>query len=146
VDADFAGLYSKEDPNDPTSVQSRTGFIIALGENPVVWQSKLQSEIALSTMSAKYIALFTAMQSLIHLQNIHHEVVKALQLPWTIESLISIVYKDNQACLILAMTEPPRHMPQSRTIAVKYHWFREQLGKTRFEWLRQMASFNVPTS
>jgi len=80
-------------------------------------------------MSAEYIALSTAMWSLIHLRNVHHEVVKALQLPWTIESSISTVYEDNQACLILATTEPPRHTPQSRTIAVKYHWFRKQLGK-----------------
>jgi len=74
VDANFAGLYSKEDPHNPTSARSRTGFIIALGENPVVWQSKLQSEIALSTMLAEYIALSTAMRSLIHLCNVHHEV------------------------------------------------------------------------
>jgi len=46
VDADFAGLYSLEDPKDPTSVYSRTGFVITLGGNPVVWQSKLQTEIA----------------------------------------------------------------------------------------------------
>jgi len=129
VDADFAGLYSKEDNNDPTSVRSRTGFVIALGGNVVLWQSKLQTEIALSTMSAEYIAMSSAMRSLIHLRNVHQEVVKELNLPWTKESLISTVFEDNQACLVLATTNPPRHTPQSRTIAVKYHWFREQLGK-----------------
>jgi len=129
VDADFAGLYSKEKHDDPTSVRSRTGFVIALGGNVVLWQSKLQTEIALSTMSAEYIAMSTAMRSLIHLRNVHHEVVKVLQLPWTKESLISTVCEDNQACLILATTNPPLHTPQSRTIAVKYHWFREQLQK-----------------
>jgi len=55
--------------------------------------------------------------------------VKAFDLPWSKESAISTVYEDNQACVILATTEPPRHTPQSRTIAVKYHWFREQLSK-----------------
>jgi len=129
VDANFAGLYSKEDPKDPTSVQSRTGYVIALGENPVLWQSKLQTEIALSTMSAEYIALSAAMRSLIHLRNVHNEVVKSFELPWTKESAVSMVFKDNQACVILATTDPLRHTPQSRTIAVKYHWFREQLGK-----------------
>jgi len=129
VDADFASLYSKEDPNDPTSICSCTGYVISLGDNPVVWQSKLQTKIAHSTMAAEYIALSMAMQSLIHLQNVHHEVVKAFGLPWTLESAISTIYEDNQACLILAMTEPPRHTPQSRTIAIKYHWFHEQLGK-----------------
>jgi len=129
VDADFADLYSKEDHSEPTSVRSRTGFVIALGGNVVVWQSKLQTEIALSMMSAEYIAMSMAMQSLIHLCNVHHEVVKELNLPWTKESLILTVYKDNQACLILATNDPPHHTPQSRTIAVKYHWFHEQLHK-----------------
>jgi len=53
VGADFAGLYSKEDPNDPTSIHSHTGYVISLGENPVVWQSKLQTKIALSTMATE---------------------------------------------------------------------------------------------
>jgi len=129
VDADFAGLYSTEDSKDPTSVRSRTGFVITLGGNPVIWQSKLQTEIALSTMASEYIALSTAMRSLIHLWNVHQEVVESLKLPKSENSFISTIYEDNQACVILATTDPPRHTPQSRTIAVKYHWFREQLKK-----------------
>ena len=86
-------------------------------------------EIALSTMSAEYIALSTVMHSLIHLRNVHHEVVKVLKLPWSKESSISTVYEDNQACVILATTEPPQHMSQSCTIAIKYHWFHKQLSK-----------------
>jgi len=78
-------------------------------------------------MSAEFIAMSTAMWSLIHLHNLHHEVVKELELPWTKDSLISTVFEYNQACLILATNDPPHHMPQLRTIAVKYHWFCEQL-------------------
>jgi len=62
VDADFVGLFSKEDHNDPSSVFSQTGFVIVLGGNVVVWQSELQTEIALSTMSSEYIAISMAMQ------------------------------------------------------------------------------------
>jgi len=36
VNADFAGLCSKEEHNDPTSVQLQTGFVIELGGNVVV--------------------------------------------------------------------------------------------------------------
>jgi len=39
------------------------------------------------------------------------------------------MYEDNQACVILATMEPPRHTPQSHMIAIKYHWFCEKLGK-----------------
>jgi hypothetical protein len=54
VDADFAGLYGKEDSQDPTCVRSRTGYIITLGDNPVVWSSKLQLEIAYCTQEAEH--------------------------------------------------------------------------------------------
>ena len=54
ADADFAGLFSSSDPDDPKSVESRSGFIlITLGKIPVSWSSKLQSETALSTMEAE---------------------------------------------------------------------------------------------
>jgi len=80
-------------------------------------------------MAAEYIVLSVAMHSLLHLRNIHHEVVKESSLPLIKESSISSVYEDNQACIILATTDPPRHMSQSRIIAVKYHWFWAQLSK-----------------
>jgi hypothetical protein len=56
VDADFAGLWSSTISSDPTSVKSRTGYIITFASCPVLWSSKLQSEIALSTTEAEYIA------------------------------------------------------------------------------------------
>jgi len=79
-------------------------------------------------MSAEYIAMSFTMRSLIHLQNVYAEVIKSLKLPWTKESLISTVYEDNQACILLVTMDPPWHTPQSCTITIKYHWFHEQLG------------------
>jgi hypothetical protein len=35
ADADFAGMFTSSDPNDPKSMKSRSGFIIALGGAPV---------------------------------------------------------------------------------------------------------------
>eukprot|EP00956_Cyclotella_meneghiniana_P000227 scaffold288_cov44-Cyclotella_meneghiniana.AAC.7 len=56
-DADFAGLYGHEDKQDPHCVRSRTGYVILLANCPILWKSKLQTEIALSTMEAEYVAL-----------------------------------------------------------------------------------------
>ncbi len=56
-DADFAGLWNRDDRNDPHRVRSRTGYVICLSDCPVLWISKLQTEIALSTMEAEYVAL-----------------------------------------------------------------------------------------
>jgi hypothetical protein len=50
VDTDFAGLYGQEDPQDPISVKSRTGYDLFLANCPLFWVSKLQTEIASSTM------------------------------------------------------------------------------------------------
>jgi hypothetical protein len=59
-DADFAGLRSREDVQDPHCVRSRTGYIISLANFPVLWKSHLQTEIALSTMEAEYVTLSTS--------------------------------------------------------------------------------------
>jgi hypothetical protein len=57
VDADFAGLYGVEDSQNPVSVKSRTGYVLMLANCPLLWVSKMQTEIAASTMEAEYIAL-----------------------------------------------------------------------------------------
>ena len=57
ADADFAGLFVAEDKHDPVGVKSRTGLLLNFGGVPIYWSSKLQSEIALSTLEAEYIAL-----------------------------------------------------------------------------------------
>jgi hypothetical protein len=53
VDADFAGLWNAEQPDDLISVKSRTGYIIMISGAPVIWSSKLQTEIALLTCEAE---------------------------------------------------------------------------------------------
>ena len=61
VDADFAGLY-KQDPDElSSSAKSRTGYVIRLAGAPLIWKSKLQTEISLSTLESEYSALSQAM-------------------------------------------------------------------------------------
>jgi hypothetical protein len=62
VDADFAGGWGYEDPNDPVSVKSRTGFLVEIMGCPIQWTSKLQTNIATSTMEAEYTALSIALR------------------------------------------------------------------------------------
>jgi Reverse transcriptase (RNA-dependent DNA polymerase) len=61
-DADFAGLWNYEDDQDPVCVKSRTGYVLTLAGCPLTWVSKLQTEIALSTLESEYIALSTAIR------------------------------------------------------------------------------------
>ena len=56
VDADFAGLWGHADPQDPICARSRTGFVVFFANCPILWVSKLQTEISLSTLHSEYVA------------------------------------------------------------------------------------------
>ncbi len=45
-DADCAGLWTCDNKQDPHCMQSRTGYVICLANCPVLWKSKMQTEIA----------------------------------------------------------------------------------------------------
>ena len=70
TDADFAGSWDKADAENPENVLSRTGYIIFYCGCPVQWCSKLQTEIALSTAEAEYIALSQATREIIPFINL----------------------------------------------------------------------------
>ena len=63
-DVDFAGLWKYDNSQDPHCVCSQTGHVIILAQCPILWSSKLQSEIALSTMEAEDVALSTSCKDL----------------------------------------------------------------------------------
>ena len=129
VDADFAGNWDKNDPEDPSNVKSRTGFLITFADVPLLWKSKVQDHIALSTMESEYIALSTAMRSLVFIRALFRELCEKHNLSYGDKiSKISTVFEDNRAAKILATTDPPRLTPRSKSLAVRYHWFRAHLG------------------
>ena len=41
ADADFAGLWGHEDPQDPICARSRTGFVLNFSNCPLLWVSKI---------------------------------------------------------------------------------------------------------
>jgi hypothetical protein len=59
---------------------SRTGFIIFIQSCPVFWMSKLQTDIATSTMESEYNALSMGMREVLPLQNLTTTIVRALGL------------------------------------------------------------------
>jgi hypothetical protein len=129
VDADFAGLWKREDDQDPMCAKSRTGFVFTIAGCPLIWVSKMQTEIALSTMESEYVALSQAMRELIPLCTLVEVVHKGMGLAEqeAVTRVYSKVFEDNNGALTLANV--PRMMPQSRHYAVKYHFFREYVRK-----------------
>ena len=117
-----------EDQQDPVCVKSRTGYCLTLGTCPVIWVSKLQTEIALSTTEAEYIALSQAMRELIPMRRLLQETGSALNLDFSKPAIIhSTVFEDNNGAISLATS--PKISPRTKHIAIKYHHFRESVGE-----------------
>jgi Reverse transcriptase (RNA-dependent DNA polymerase). len=129
ADADFAGLWGFENKDDPTCVKSRSGILITLGGVPLFWSSKLQTEIATSTMHAEYIALSTGMRELVSIKGITDDLCEHLDIIRDQETKINQSNtKIIEPALKLANSPLQRHTPQSKHFAIThYHWFREKL-------------------
>jgi len=130
VDADFAGLWNYENDQDPVCVKSRTGYVITLGGCPVIWVSKLQTEIALSTLEAEYIALSTPMKDLLAIRRLLKEIGEKCKLDFVKPAMIhSMIFKDNNGALSLATA--PKLTLRTKHIVVKYHWFKSHISKEK---------------
>ena len=127
VDADFAGLWRHEDDQDPVCVKSRTGYVFTIAGCPVNWKSKLQDEVACSTLESEYIALSTAMHEMLPMHRLFAEIGEKMNLKLEEKGLLhSTVFEDNNGCLALATA--PKMTPRTKHIAVKYHFFKSHIG------------------
>ena len=78
ADADFAGLWVHKDPQDPICARSRTVFVVKFSNCPLLLVSKLQTEIALSTLNSEYVASSHSIRALIPLKSLIKEVIDKL--------------------------------------------------------------------
>ena len=129
VDADFAGLWNVQEANDPVTLRSRSGFVATLGGNPILWGSKLQTEISLSTTEAEYIAASMAMRSFIPLKRVVNCLLGNFEIQIPEENEISMVWEDNNGVIKMVEAEYPNMTPRTKHIAIKYHWFREHVDE-----------------
>ena len=94
----------------------------------MLWVSRLQTKIALSTMEAEYVALSSACKDLFSIMDLVQEIGKYFDLPVENKSRFHVrIHEDNVGALLLGQLEPRRMTPRSKHYALKYHWFRENL-------------------
>ena len=128
VDAGFAGDFVKDYSDDPDCARSRTGFVIKYGGCPIIWCSKLQTEITLSSTEAEYVALSQALREVIPLMNLMKEMAtQGHEVGTTTPKIHCKVFEDNSGALIMAKEHKSR--PRTKHIAVKYHHFREYVER-----------------
>jgi len=128
VDADFAGGWAKADADNPDNVLSRTGFAIFYAGCPIVWASRMQTEISLSTAESEYIACSTAMRDVLSLTHLMQEITKIFPIENIKPKMHCTVYEDNESCISMATKR--KFSPRTKHIAIKYHHFRKHVNKT----------------
>ena len=125
-DADFAGDWCKEYSEDPATAYSQSGFVVMLGGCPIVWQSKMQTEIALSSTESEYVCLSTCLRDVIVIQQLLHELSGRGLIKEKLDPTFRCtVFEDNKGCIELA--NAPKMRPRTRHIGIKYHHFREHV-------------------
>ena len=129
ADADFAGNWNKSTAaQDISTAKSRTGFVITFAGCPILWTSKLQTQIALSTTEAEYISLSESLCSAIPLMNVITEIKShGHDIVSKAPSIHCKAFEDNSGALEMARL--PKMRPRTKHINVCYHHFREYVCK-----------------
>jgi len=129
VNADFCGLWNRKNAqDDPSTAKSRTGYVVTYAGCPIVWASKLQTDIALSTTETEYIALSQALREVIPLMHLLREFKNNNFHLGSVQPTVHCrVFEDNAGALELANV--PKMRPRTKHINVKYHHFREYVTK-----------------
>jgi hypothetical protein len=108
ADADWGG--------DTTERKSNTGYFFKYLGAPIVWASRKQTLVALSSTEAEYIALSEATQEAICLRRLLEDFNQQITGP-------TVIYEDNQSCIKLLQDERSSH--RTKHIATKYHFVRD---------------------
>jgi hypothetical protein len=142
ADADFAENWTSVTSHEPSSIKSRIGYVIMFANCPLLWASKLQTEGALSTTEAEYIALSQAMRDLIPLLALLQDVTSVTNITIGNSTTCSTVFEDDKSCVELI--KAPKMNPRIQHISIKYHHFCDQLhqGFIQIQWIdttRQIA-------
>eukprot|EP00978_Attheya_sp_CCMP212_P010411 scaffold25225_cov54-Attheya_sp.AAC.1 len=74
VDTDFCGAWDWQYAmEDSTTARSRSGYAIRYCGCPITWRSKLQTEVALSTTEAEYVALSQSLREVLPIMRLLKE-------------------------------------------------------------------------
>ena len=93
---------------------------------PIMWSSKLQPLIALSTTEAEYIALSSALREVIAIKNLMDELQgRGFPIHHPTPKVHCRVFEDNKSCIEIATTHKTR--PRTKHLSVRLHHFRSHV-------------------
>ena len=124
VDASFAGDWKKELANctDKSQAKSRSGYVIRYAGCPILWASKMQTVIALSSTEAEVVALSQATREVIPLIKLARE-LKFYGYPVTkeIPTIKCKIFEDNSGCIEIAKV--PKVRPRTKHMSTQFFHF-----------------------
>jgi len=128
VDASHTGKWNQENAKeDETTTKSRSGYIITYGNCPILWASKMQTEIALSSTEAEYIALSQSLREIIPLTALIQEAKTfGINITSNQAKLHCKLFEDNTGAAELAKV--PKMRPRTKHLNIKYHHFRKHVS------------------
>jgi hypothetical protein len=146
VDADFVGNWNRVNADvDPSTAKSRTGYVITYAACPIVWASKLQTEVALSTTESEYNGISTSLREVIFLMQIVDE---AKRLDWKvfdgIPTIHCKVFEGNSGAL--EMVRLPKMRPRTKHLCVRLHHFREYVRAKKISINKIPTAFQLGDS
>ena len=128
VDADFAGSYQRITAMDDVSTaKSRSGYLVQYCNCPIIWSSKLQTLVTLSTTEAEYVALSNSLRDTFPVMNLLKE-FKEREFKIIGDGQAKIlckVFEDNSGAVELANV--PKMRPRTKHINLVYHHFRSRV-------------------
>ena len=110
-DADWAG--------DLDDRKSTSGYVFLSAEGAILWGSKKQSCVALSTAEAEYIALSMATQESTWLNTLMSQIGAINDHEYT------VIFEDNQSTICLANGQGSK---RSKHIDIKYHFIQDKIA------------------
>ena len=117
----------EEAPDDADTARSRSAFVIMYAGCPILWGSKLQTLIALSSTESEYFCLSTATREVIPIMELAKEMKQyGFDIGTTAPTVHCKVFEDNSGALEIATVHKVR--PRTKHINVQYHHFRQYVN------------------
>ena len=107
---------------DADTSRSTSGYVMTYARGVVLWQSRLQKTVALSTMEAEYMAVVEAGKEIIWMKDFIREL--------GIQQEEYRLYCDSQSAIHLAKNAA--YHSRTKHIQRRYHWIRERVEDQEF--------------
>ena len=116
TDADWA--------RDQEKRRSRSGYVLRLSSGPILWCSKMQTSVAMSTTEAEFDALAGTVRDVIWVRAILQDVGVQIRMP-------TAIFEDN--LVSIAWTDSIQGLRNVKHVSIKYQYVREAVKENAVE-------------